>query len=63
MDNDEVWRHPEGSRRQGKVERYCYRVICDAPTTDNVKRLTEMRCDRVSTEVPRQRTLVNTGIF
>ena len=28
-----VWRFPEGSGRQGRVERYCCNVICGAPTT------------------------------
>ena len=34
-----VWRFLEGSGRQGKVERYCYNVICGAPTTIKVKEL------------------------
>ena len=28
-----VWRFPEGSGRQGRMERYCCNVICGAPTT------------------------------
>ena len=31
-----VWRFPEGSGRQGRVERYCCNVICGAPTTAEV---------------------------
>ena len=34
-----VWRFPEGSGRQGRVERYCCNVICGAPTTSEVKGL------------------------
>ena len=32
-------RFPEGSGRQGRVERYCCNVICGAPTTSKVKGL------------------------
>ena len=28
-----VWRFPEGSKRQGRMERYCYNVMCGAMTT------------------------------
>ena len=34
-----VWRFPEGSGRQGRMERYCCKVICGAPTTSKVKGL------------------------
>ena len=34
-----VWRFPVGSERQGRVERYCFNVICGALTTAEVKRL------------------------
>ena len=37
MDGNGVWRFPEGSGRQGRVERYCCNVICGAPTTSEVK--------------------------
>ena len=39
MDGDGVCRFPEGSRRQGRMERYCCNVICGAPTTSVVKGL------------------------
>ena len=39
MDGNGVWRFPEGSGRQGRVERYCCNVICGAPTTSEVKGL------------------------
>ena len=39
MDRNGVWRFPEGSGRQGNVERYCCNVICGALTTDEVKGL------------------------
>ena len=39
MDGNGVWRFPEGSGRQGRIERYCCNVICGAPTTCKVKRL------------------------
>ena len=39
MDGNWVWRFPEGSGRQGRVERYCCNVICGAPTTSKVKGL------------------------
>ena len=39
MDKNGVWRFPEGSGRQGRVERYCCKVICGAPTTSEVKGL------------------------
>ena len=39
MDRNEVWTFPEGSRRQVKVERYCWNVIFGAPTTVKVKGL------------------------
>ena len=39
MDENRVWRFPEGSRRQGMVKRYCCNVICGAPTTSKVKGL------------------------
>ena len=38
-----VWRFPEGSRRQGRVERYCCNVICGAPMTSEVKGLRDER--------------------
>ena len=34
-----VWRFPEGSGRQGRMERYCCNVICGAPTTSKFKGL------------------------
>ena len=34
-----VWRFPEGSRRQVRMERYCCNVIYGAPTTSKVKGL------------------------
>ena len=45
MDGNGVWRFPEGSGRQGRMERYCFNVICGAPTTSMVKglRLDEMK--------------------
>ena len=39
MDGNGVWRFPEGSGRQGRVERYCCNVICGVPTTSKVKGL------------------------
>ena len=39
MDGNGVWRFPEGSGRQGRVERYCCNVICGAPTTSEFKGL------------------------
>ena len=39
MDGNEVWRFPEGSGRQGRMEKYCCNVICGAPTTSKVKAL------------------------
>ena len=39
MDGNGVWKFPEGSGRQGREERYCCNVICDAPTTSEVKGL------------------------
>ena len=39
MDGNGVSRFPEGSGRQGRMERYCFNVICGAPTTSNVKGL------------------------
>ena len=39
MDRNRVWRFPEGSGRQRRVERYYCNVICGAPTTSNVKGL------------------------
>ena len=39
MDRNGVWRFPEGSERQGKVEGYCCNIICGAPTTTEVKGL------------------------
>ena len=38
-DGKGVWRFPEGSKRQGRVERYCCNVICGAKTTSDVKGL------------------------
>ena len=43
MDRNGVWRVPEGSGRQGRVERYCCHVICGAPMTSKVKDCDEMR--------------------
>ena len=37
MDRNGVWRFPEGSGRQGKVNLYCCNVICGTPTTVKVK--------------------------
>ena len=34
-----VWRFPEGSGKQERVERYCCNIIRGAPTTSNVKGL------------------------
>ena len=42
MDGNGVWRFPEGSGRQGRVERYCCNVICGGSTTK-----VEMRDERV----------------
>ena len=39
MDGNGVWRFPEGSGRQGRVERYCCNVICGTPMTSEVKGL------------------------
>ena len=39
MDWNGVWRFPEGSPRQGRMERYCSNIICGAPTTSGVKGL------------------------
>ena len=39
MDGNGVWRFPEGSGRQGRVERYCCKIICGAPMTSKVKGL------------------------
>ena len=39
MDGNGVWRVPEDSGRQGRIERYCCNVICGAPTTSKVKGL------------------------
>ena len=39
-----VRRFPVGSRRQGRVERYCCNVICGAPTTPEVKGLRWEEC-------------------
>ena len=39
MDGNGFWRFPEGSGRQGRMERYCCNVICGAPTTSKVKGL------------------------
>ena len=37
MDRNGVWRFPEGSGRQGKVERHCCNVVCAAPTTAKLR--------------------------
>ena len=37
IDENGVWRFPEGSGRQGRMERYCCNIICGAPTTSEVK--------------------------
>ena len=39
MDRNGVWRLPEGSGRQGRVERYCRNDIGGAATTAEVKGL------------------------
>ena len=39
MDGNGVWRFPEGSGRQGRMERYCCNVIGGAPTTSKIKGL------------------------
>ena len=39
IDGNGVWRFPEGSGRQGRVDRYCCNVICGAPMTPEVKGL------------------------
>ena len=39
MDGNGVWRFPEGSKRQGRVEKYCYNVISGATTTSEGLRL------------------------
>ena len=39
MDRNGIWRFPEGSRRQGRIERYCCNVICGTPTTSEVEGL------------------------
>ena len=39
MDGNGVWRFPEGSGRQGMMERYCCNVLWGAPTTSNVNGL------------------------
>ena len=39
MDGNGVWRFPESSGRQGRMERYCCKIICGAPTTSEVKGL------------------------
>ena len=39
MDENGLRGFPEGSGRQGRVERYCCNVICGAPTTSEVKGL------------------------
>ena len=39
MDRNGIWRFPEGSRRQVKVERYCWNVIFGAQMTVKVKGL------------------------
>ena len=43
MGRNEVWTFPEGSRRQGKVQRYCCNAICGALTTVKVKGLMDER--------------------
>ena len=39
MDGIGVWRFPEGSGRQGRMESYCCNITCGAPTTSKVKGL------------------------
>ena len=39
MDGNGVWKFPEGSRRQGRMERYCCNIICGASMTSKVKGL------------------------
>ena len=39
MDGNGVWRFPESSGRQGRMERYCWNVICGATATSKVKGL------------------------
>ena len=36
MEWNGVWRFPEGSKRQEKMERYCCNIICGAPMTSKV---------------------------
>ena len=56
IDRNRVWRFPEGSGRQGRVERYCCSVICDATTT-------EMMRDEISLcQFPICRTLGMNGL-
>ena len=43
MDRHEVWRFPEGSGRNGRVERYRCNVICGSPMTTEVKGLRDER--------------------
>ena len=45
MDGNGVWRFPEGSGRQGKVERYYCNVIYGAPTTSEFKGLGDERLE------------------
>ena len=37
MDRNAVWRFPVGSKRPGRVERYCCNVTCGASTTSGSK--------------------------
>ena len=55
-----VWRFPEGSGRQGMVERYCCNVICGAPTTSEVKglRWDEMRYKKTFLKKASERLVV-----
>ena len=43
MDRNGVWRFPERSGRQGRMERYCCNVICGASMTSEVKGLRDER--------------------
>ena len=53
MDRTGVWRFPEGSRRQGKVKRYCCNIVYGALTTIKVKGLRwqiHYKCRAISSE-------------
>ena len=63
MDRNGVWRFPEGSGRQGKIDyckRYYCNVICGAPTTAEVKGLRRDVMNRKGASNPEFR-ITNTG--